>query len=296
MTGIELTPAALRHTMLQSCTKSLLLCGLDETAMAEERTLENLVAVGRTLVHARDPCDAHDHFERWDKDVAEWLDRKYPGTGLSAHWSAQPASMLVSGNHYYDDSASWALFKSAVQRRLAWLSEFGTTISKAKRRSSATNVKSDLQQPRSSKIFVVHGYNEAIRETVARFLEKLGLQPVILHEQPNKGRTIIEKFVDYSDVGFAVVLLTADDAGGLAGSEPSKLKPRARQNVVFELGYFLAKLGRERVCALHQAGIELPSDYHGVLYIPIDQGDSWRLQLARELKAVGFPVDLNLAM
>jgi predicted nucleotide-binding protein len=100
-----------------------------------------------------------------------------------------------------------------------------------------------------------------MKESVARFLEKLDLRPIILHEQPNKGRTVIEKFEAHSDVGFAVVLLTPDDVGGLASS-PDKLSRRARQNVILELGYFIGKLGRAKVCALYKEGVEIPSDIH----------------------------------
>jgi predicted nucleotide-binding protein len=145
-------------------------------------------------------------------------------------------------------------------------------------------------------LFVVHGRNEACRETVARFLEKLKLHPIILHEQPNKGRTIIEKFVDYSDVSFAVVLLTADDRGGFSDTPFEKQKPRARQNVILELGFFLGRLGRDRVCALYEDGIEIPSDYDGVLFIPFDKAGAWRMLLAREIKETGLPIDLNDAI
>lgn len=103
----------------------------------------------------------------------------------------------------------------------------------------------------SNKIFIVHGRNQGIKEAVARFIEKLDLEAVILHEKPSKGRTIIEKFSDYSDVYFAIVLLTADDIGKRKDSSEDS-KPRARQNVIFELGYFLGKLGRSRVCALYK--------------------------------------------
>ena len=263
-------------------------------ADSKTKTLEELIATGRALLREHDPCNAHRDFEYWDDEVAEWLDRTYPGTGLSGNWSGQPGSMLVSGNTYSNDSVSWAFYKGSVQRRLSWLSEFGVAMSKSKTTAAPTKSSKDVAQ--SSKIFVVHGRNEAVREAVARFLEKLGLEPIILHEQPNKGRTIIEKFIDHSQVGFAVVLLTADDIGGMEGTDPSELKPRSRQNVIFELGFFVAKLGRDRVCALHQSGIELPSDYHGMLYVQIDESGAWRLQLARELKAVGLPVDFNHAI
>lgn len=150
----------------------------------------------------------------------------------------------------------------------------------------AVAVKSD-----SRKVFVVHGRNDAVKESVARFLERLELQPVILHERPNMGRTVIEKFEANSDVVFAVVLLTPDDMGGLASAE--QLNPRARQNVILELGYFIGKLGRARVCALYMEGVEIPSDIHGVLYVPYDPSNGWRLKLAHEIRAAGISIDLN---
>lgn len=256
-------------------------------------TLEKLVAKGRKLLRESDVMDAHRAFEYWDDYVADWLDKTFPGSGYSAGWSCLPSSSLVYGGHYYDDPNSWRSFKNAVQRRLDWISKLNATANPAVEQNKETKMN---EKPESNKVFVVHGHNEAIREAVARFLEKLGLEPIILHEQPNKGRTIIEKFVDYSDVRFSVVLLTADDLGCKKGDETSKLLPRARQNVIFELGFFIAKLKRDCVCALHQNGIELPSDYHGVIYIPIDDGGAWRLQLAREMKASGLQIDLNLAL
>jgi predicted nucleotide-binding protein len=148
----------------------------------------------------------------------------------------------------------------------------------------------------SRRIFLVHGHAEAIREATARYLERLNLKPIILHEQPNKGRTIIEKFTDYSDVGFAVVLFTADDRGGLIDAPFEQQNARPRQNVLLELGFFLGKLGRNRVCALFRDGVEIPSDYSGVLFIKLDEGAAWKLQLARELKAAGIEVDMNKAI
>ena len=143
----------------------------------------------------------------------------------------------------------------------------------------------------SRKIFLVHGHDQAVTSVVARFLEKLRLQAVILHEQPNEGQTIIEKFERHADVGFAVVLLTPDDVGGSAPG--SDLRPRARQNVILELGYFIGKLGRPRVCALYVAGVELPSDLHGLVWVPYDSG-SWQTKLASEMRATGISVDMNL--
>jgi predicted nucleotide-binding protein len=144
-------------------------------------------------------------------------------------------------------------------------------------------------------IFIVHGRDGAAKESVARFIEKLDLHPVILHEQPNAGRTIIEKFEDYSNVGFTIVLLTPDDIGA-PQDRPEEGKLRARQNVILELGYFLGKLGRSRVCVLYKEDVEIPSDYRGVLYVPMDGGGGWRILLAKEIKQAGIEFDLNKAL
>jgi predicted nucleotide-binding protein len=146
------------------------------------------------------------------------------------------------------------------------------------------------------RIFLVHGHNEAVLHEVARYLEKLEQTVSILRELPNKGRTIIEKFEDYSDAGFAVVILTADDRAGTTDEPYEKQRARARQNVILELGYFLGRIGRSRVCALYQNGVEIPSDYSGVLFVPLDQEGGWRLKLGKELVAAGFSVDMNNAL
>lgn len=143
-----------------------------------------------------------------------------------------------------------------------------------------------------NRIFVVHGRDDAAREAVARFIEQLELEPVILNEKSNQGMTIIEKFEHHSHVGFAIVLLTPDDKGSLRGGE-NQLKFRARQNVIFELGFFIGRLGRERVCALTRGKIEIPSDYTGVAHIPLDSEDAWKMKLVQELKAAGFDIDAN---
>ena len=148
------------------------------------------------------------------------------------------------------------------------------------------------QQLVSNRVFVVHGRDDGAKNTVARFLESFDLEAVILHEQPNEGRTIVEKFVDYADVGFAVVLCTPDDVGALA-TDRENLRDRPRQNVVMELGFFLAKLGRNKVCPLVKGDLEMPSDYDGVLYVQMEGSEDWRTKLAIELKGAGLPVDLN---
>ena len=137
----------------------------------------------------------------------------------------------------------------------------------------------------------MHGHDDEAKVTVARFLENLGIKATILHEQANRGQTIPEKFEEHAaDAGFAIILLTPDDVGA-SQDETADLKPRARQNVVLELGYFWGKLGRGRMCVLYKEGVELPSDIHGILYVLLDNFNGWQLQLAREMKQAGLPVD-----
>lgn len=144
----------------------------------------------------------------------------------------------------------------------------------------------------SDRVFVVHGHDEAIKESVARTISRLKLEPIILHEQPNRGRTIIEKFEEEaSDIGFAVVLLSPDDEGRRRGDDA--WRPRARQNVVLELGFFYGQLGRGRVFALYRnmEGFELPSDISGVIYVPFDEAGAWKMDLYRELIDSGYTVN-----
>lgn len=149
--------------------------------------------------------------------------------------------------------------------------------------------------PTTEDVFLVHGADHGVKDTVARYLTKLNLNPIILHEQPNLGDTIIEKLERTSPVAFSVVLLTPDDKA-CPIADPSEPKSRARQNVVFELGFFIGRLGRGKVCALYTEGVELPSDFQGVVYIPLDTSGAWQLSLAKELKASGLDIDLNNAL
>lgn len=148
-----------------------------------------------------------------------------------------------------------------------------------------------VPQP-TNRVFLVHGHDVGAKESAARFLEKIGLQPIILHEQANEGRTVIEKFEAFSDVSFAVILLTPDDVGAVA-AKAADLSRRARQNVVLELGYFTEKLGRRKVCALYVSGVEVPSDLHGLLYIELDSGGGWKTKLAQELVQAGLKIDIE---
>ncbi|MBY2925955.1 nucleotide-binding protein [Rhizobium leguminosarum] len=140
----------------------------------------------------------------------------------------------------------------------------------------------------SSKVFLVHGRDNESKNEVARFLEKIGLEVIILHERPNLGRHLLTKFQEEAgDVGFAVILITPDDEGGLAGA--AVLEPRARQNVIFELGFFIGRLGASHVAALVKADVVRPSDFDGIGYIALDAAGGWKGLLARELRGAKLP-------
>lgn len=150
-----------------------------------------------------------------------------------------------------------------------------------------------LQTIQNSKVFIVHGHDSEAKIETARVLEKLGLEAIILHEQADLSQTIIEKIEKYSDVAFAVVLYTECDLGRAKGESPEKERFRARQNVVFEHGYLIGKLGRDRVCAIVKGNVDTPGDISGIVYVKMDDDGAWKMRLCKNMKAVGLNVDMN---
>ena len=141
-------------------------------------------------------------------------------------------------------------------------------------------------------VFIVHGHDETAKVKAARFIEQLGFKPIILHEQSSSGKTIIEKIEENTNVGFGIVLYTPCDVGSTI-SDQGNLKFRARQNVVFEHGFLIGKIGRANVCALVKDDLEIPNDISGVVYVKMDAEDAWHLKIAKELRSSGYSVDLN---
>lgn len=143
-----------------------------------------------------------------------------------------------------------------------------------------------------TQVFIVHGRDNELKQEVARFVERFGIKPIILHEQPSQGMTIIEKIEAYSNVGFGIVLYTPCDVGYKKNHECDKMG-RARQNVVFEHGFLIGKLGRSHVCALVKEEVEKPNDISGVVYVNYDEAGAWKYELAKELRSAGYDVDMN---
>ena len=158
--------------------------------------------------------------------------------------------------------------------------------------TAVSELKKEIPIYSNHKVFIVHGRDDHLRTQVENVLRALGLEPIILQEQANNGKTIIEKIETCTDVGFGIVLYTPCDEGRLK-SEEEELKPRARQNVVLEHGYLMGKLGRERVCCLVSDDVEFPSDIQGVVYTSAKNVGQWKFEIAKELKAAGFDIDIN---
>ena len=203
------------------------------------------------------------------------------GKGLYSYFAEQ---------HFYDPDAGSETFIHNLKIIKQKLITYKMTLGKTDKITSSKENK--VKSPISvKKVFIVHGHDNEAKISVARFVEQLGLEAIILHEQTNQGKTIIEKFENYSDVGFAIVLYTECDEG--KAKKETGFRNRARQNVVFEHGYFVSKIGRDHVVALVKGDVELPGDYSGVVYEPMDDAGAWQFKIAKEMRASGLDVDLN---
>lgn len=228
-------------------------------------------------------------------DTAEY--RRYSGAGRLDQGDVEMGSSWVDGptpqqqaqaareNVAEGKRTSIQLLNQAIR----WLEdEIGDSASES---TPTANVGGPVFDRR---VFIVHGHDELALQSVARFVEGIGFEAVVLKEQANQGQTIIEKIERHGNVGFAIVLLTPDDVGCKVGGTPT---PRARQNVLMELGYFMGRLGRSRICALTtSSGMELPTDFAGVLWQALDEAGAWKQSLARELQASGFEINWNEVM
>ena len=247
--------------------------------------------------------EAEREFEKWDAFNQELIRRMFSGEEYMHGYNSAYPMIGVSWNgrtfseevHNHFQRVKYRLdYLESLAERLDLIGE-SPDVSEESDQRSRNDKRRDAP---SQDIFLVHGRDEEMKNIVARFIEKCRLKPIILAEQADEGRTIIEKFEASSNVGFAVVLLSPDDVGGLApeATEDPILQNRARQNVILELGYFVGKLGRPFVCALKKGDLELPSDFSGVVYTPFSADEGWKIKLAREIKAAGIEIDLNDAL
>lgn len=241
-----------------------------------ERIETGALIEAKTIRTLKELAEAEAEEERWHAYNVELLRSILDNPGAEREYAESMVSVTRKGDSFPDQLEA---FRARLRRRINVLRSFQERL----------DLMTTVKPPDLDSVFLVHGH-DGVRETVARFIEKLRLKVIILDEQPLRGRTIIEQIEHNSRVGFAIILLTPDDVGG-SQLTPHTLRSRARQNVIFELGYFCGLLGRSRVCALYKDDLELPSDFQGVLYLPLDSQEAWKLKLIRELKAAGIPVD-----
>lgn len=256
--------------------------------------LRSRIALGRKLQIRQ--LGSGEAVEGYKKDTKIWSD--YNEELLKHLFSndslAQEYRDSFSGAMAFDEAGAFAIYRENIDN---WIKTLESILNRLELypEPSDPSTQPIALEPRHdlSRVFVVHGRDEGAREAIARFLERLNIKPVILHETANHGQTIIEKVETYGDVGFAVILLTPDDEGCVKGGRPS---PRARQNVVLELGYFIGRLGRKNVYALKRGELEIPSDFAGIVYGTYDESGGWKQALGRELQSAGFTIDWNLVM
>lgn len=264
------------------------------------RILDERIAIGddlhnRSIAHQNELQKNQEDFSNWNDYNSEYLKhafnkeqneykKKYDNAGTFYFG-------IMGGPQSPDEKIQE--FKGKVYSKLDNLKKLRakTDLLKSSNHQSSVITEKPTALDKSQ-IFIVHGHDEAAKAKTARFIEKLGLKPIILHEQASASRTVIEKIEAYSNVGFGIVLYTACDLGAKA-EEHLNLKNRARQNVVFEHGYLIGKIGRENVCALVKGEIETPNDISGVVYVKMDDDDAWHLKVARELRNSGYEIDMN---
>ncbi len=267
-----------------------------ETALAE---LDRYIGEMRSL---RGGDHTNPDHTRWLIGLMKFLPEVFPGDSIYCHnmkrvrWQYYGA-MAVHADELFNPGSTEVRYNRPAYDRALNAAEGILLAARDELAKSGLEDSTSLEPEATEialsarKVFVVHGHDTEMKETVARFLERIEFEAVILHEQANAGDTTIEKFERNSDVGYAVVLLSGDDVGAPVGSQ-DELKLRARQNVILELGYFIGRLGRSHVCPLVKGALEIPSDFHGVVYVPFD-GESWKLHLVRELRHLGFELDTN---
>lgn len=244
---------------------------------------------------------ARSDYYTWTEYNVELLKRRFTSTELADDYShigpfavGAYDSLGEKINDLRDDVATKIRRLKSVQERLPLIEEAAAISRGGARQPSAPRSERGAETAAET-IFIVHGHNEALKLAVHGFIRDVtDLDPVVLHNEPSMGRTVIEKFEAVGSLAaFAVVLLTADDEGRSLGDDSLAFMNRGRQNVVFEFGYFVGALGRPKTVVLYEPGVELPSDIQGLVYIEYDAPGGWKVLLARELKAAGIDVDAN---
>lgn len=259
--------------------------------------LDERIRLGEQLLGANVPTlevleDLRERFYTWHDVNRELLRRRFTTDAVVNEYTQAVPSVISMDPTPAERVAD---FREDVRRDLRRLRSIRERLDLY---DDATGVgpppRSRTAAPRTT-IFILHGRDEARKQALARFLERAtNLRVVILHEEADRGRTIIEKLEDVAaEAAFAVALLTGDDVGRLREAERKEERLRARQNVILEAGYFMATLGRDKVALLYEEGVELPSDMGGLLYTPLDAAGAWKMSLTQELREADVDIDTD---
>jgi predicted nucleotide-binding protein len=232
-----------------------------------------------------------ERFSTWKTQFMKFLDENLPGTSVKL--GEKLIYTIMTSRR--DETDLDHFMRYGGEACLAFIDSLKLDVQNDEFDFSVVSEKSDhvsIGKPSltNKRVFIVHGHDELMKVKTARFVQKIGFEAVILHEQANKGMTVIEKIEANTDVGFAIVLYTGDDLGNSAEAATIKLNLRARQNVVFEHGYLIAKLTRPHVVPLVSRDVELPSDLSGIVYV---EDANWEIQIAKEMKGAGYSIDFN---
>lgn len=269
--------------------------------MDKQKIIENLNLFKERLTgevveafHTRGSEFGQERFNTWRRKFSQFLDDYLPGE--TSVLNAKLTHIMFSVRHGESDAQRF--WREDGETMLAYIDSLIIDVEndeydfREEESENEPEVQLTQTEKTKDKVFIVHGHDGEAKERTARFIEKLGFEAIILHEQASRSMTIIEKIENYSnDVGFGIVLYTPDDMGNVKGeAEKGELKYRARQNVVFEHGFLIGKIGRENVTPLVEGAIELPNDISGIVYI---NDKDWQLDIAKEMKAAGYNIDFN---
>ncbi len=262
--------------------------------------LEQRIKIGeelysRTIKNDAEFRDLESNFEIWTEYNFEFLKQSFnsPNNEYMDSYNRSGYSFLGQMGEVYNDVVQSK--RNLIEYKLKNLKTLFAKADLLKSEINGNVIFNHTKTPiplTKNEVFIVHGHDELAKTKTARFIERFGLKPIILHEQSSSGKTIIEKIEEYTNVGFGIVLYTPCDIGCKKGNEPN-LQNRARQNVVFEHGYLIGKIGRGNVCALVKDEVEVPNDISGVVYIKMDDDESWHIKLAKELRSSGYEIDMN---
>lgn len=260
---------------------------LDQIAKFRHRLISDVFS----SFQSRGSDYGNERFEAWKHVTSKFLDGNFPGARSRLEEKLRHFAMTRGRS---ESDYDWFLRYYGTPS-IAFLDSLAVDIKNDEynfERAPAASSKSSKETPtKANSVFIVHGHDEALKVKAARFVERLGINAIILHEQASRGQTIIEKIETNTNVGFAIVLYTEDDLGHERSKAISgELNGRARQNVVFEHGYLIAKLGRACVTPLVSGKLELPSDISGVVYV---DDSNWQIDIAKEMRAAGYVIDFN---